>query len=168
MTALRVARVAALIALLGFAFPWVLVSCGGEPVGRLSGFDLATGGLNGAPGVEHGHPNLWVALALAALVVGLVASLAARGRGAVLALLAASVVGLVGSAIGVSTISAGGPVEPQRAPLVASQTGSVSGAAPGETKLQYGYFMTLAGLLAALAACGAALGRAGRPGAGPP
>jgi hypothetical protein len=166
MTALRVARVAALIALLGFAFPWVLVSCGGEPVGRLSGFDLATGGLNGAPGVEHGHPNLWVALALAALVVGLVASLAVRGRGAVLALLAAAVVGLVASAIGLSTIGAGGPVEP-RSPLIASQTGAVSAGAGGETKLQYGYFMTLAGLLAALAACGAALGRAGRSGAGP-
>lgn len=174
MNALRVARVAALVALLGFAFPWVLVSCGGEPVGRLSGVDLATGGLNTSPGLPHGHPNLGVALALAAVVVGLIASFAARGRGAILALLAAAVVALFASAIGISTISAGGPVGASPSPLgrLAGQPTAGSADALGQTSLQYGYFMTLAGLLAAIGACGAALGRAGRsgeaPGTGPP
>jgi hypothetical protein len=137
----------------------VLVSCGGEPVGRLSGFDLATGGLNAGPGLPHGHPNLWVALALSAVVVGLVASFAARGRGTILALLAAAIVALFASAAGIASI--GAEAGPHRAPLGGQPSAGATGAL-GETALQYGYFITLAGLLAAIAACGAALGRVGR------
>jgi len=146
MTGLNIARIAMLIALLGFVLPWVLVSCAGEPVGRLSGVDLATGG---ALQSRHDDPNLWVALSLAAVVVGIVASLLRAGRGAIVALAVAAVVALIASAIGVANVSSkmlGGPERSQ-------PSGAVGG-----VDLQYGYVITVAGLLAAIGACGAALG----------
>jgi hypothetical protein len=159
ITALNVARVAKLIALLGFVFPWVLVSCSGEPIARVTGIDLATGGLT-AHDSGGLHPNLWVMLALAAVIAGIVASLLVRGRQAILTVFAAAVVALVASAIGVANVASSAPVEPQ---------GSAD--ALGAAHLQYGYFITVAGLLVAIGASGLALaGRQGGSGdaTGPP
>ena len=141
ITGLNLARVAKLVALLGFVFPWVLVSCAGEPVGRLTGIDLATGD-------QLGHPNLWVALSLAAVVIGLVVSFLAAGRQAILTMAAAAIVALSASAIGVSSVTTGGQAAP-----------SQQASAVGQVNLQYGYFITVAGLLATIAACGMALTR---------
>lgn len=145
---LNLARLAKLIALLGFVFPWVLVSCAGAPVGRLTGIDLATGN-------QLGRPDLWVDLSLAAVILGLVASFVVMGRPAMVAMAIAAVIALVASAIGISNIgvsvqSAGGQERPV--------------SAIGQVDFQYGYFITVAGLLAAIAACGMALTRRGSNG----
>lgn len=154
-TALRVARIATLIALLGFAFPWVLVSCEGEPVGRLSGFNLATGGLplqvSASSLVHEGHPDLWVTLSLAAVIAGLFVSILVKSRAAIVGLLTAAAIALVASAIGVASLGSGARVADQ-------PTGQSAGAG-GQTQLQYGYFITVIGLLTAIGACGAALAR---------
>jgi hypothetical protein len=147
---LNVARIAKLVALLGFFLPWVLVSCSGEPIGRLSGIDLATGGAGQHP---HGQPNLWVVVSLAAVIAGLVASFLLRGRAAIFAMAAAALIALVASAVGVSSLGSSAPAPSQRS-------------AAGEVDLQYGYFVTVAGLLVAIGACGAALG--GRAGSNSP
>ncbi|HEX4199318.1 MAG TPA: hypothetical protein VHZ26_17925 [Caulobacteraceae bacterium] len=147
ITGLNLARLAKLIALLGFVFPWVLVSCAGQPVGRLTGIDLATGN-------QLGRPDLWVVLSLAAVVLGLVVSFLLTGRRAIVAMAAAAIVALAASVVGVSDIGV---------------TAQSAGAAPverpvnavGQVDLQYGYIITVAGLLTALAACGAALARRG-------
>jgi len=145
-------------------FPWVLVSCSGQPVGRLSGIDLATGGLtaSGPEGDtlrrEHGSPNLWVILSLAAVIAGLGLSFLANGRRAILGMGAGAVVALAASGVGVSNASADAPTEalrPQSDAGVASADGSGGGLV--QVQLQYGYFITLAGLLTAIGACGVGL-----------
>jgi hypothetical protein len=145
ITGLNLARLAKLIALLGFVFPWVLVSCAGQPVGRLTGIDLATGN-------QLGHPDLWVVLSLAAVIVGLVASFVLAGRQAILAVAIAAIVALIASAIGLSDI--GVTTQSPGAPPVEQPVSAV-----GQVNLQYGYFITLAGLLVAIAGCGMALTR---------
>lgn len=150
MTGLNVARVAKLIALLGFALPWLLVSCAGEPIGRLTGIELATGG---GLQSQHSQPNLWVTLSLAAVIAGIVASFAMKGRQALLAMATAAIVALVASAVGVSSVTPGAVSQP-------SQPSQHAGAgALGRVDLQYGYLITVAGLLAALGACGVTLAR---------
>src|SRR5579872_538481 len=81
MNATMIARVAKGCALFGFFLPWALVSCSGQPIASMSGFSLAMGDLpiknpmNGAMQHQHTSPNLFLLLALVAIVVGLVASL---------------------------------------------------------------------------------------------
>jgi hypothetical protein len=172
ISALNVARVAKLVALLGFVFPWVLVSCSGQPVGRLTGVDLATGGLTvpqaDGGGLQHLHPNLWVLLSLAAVIFGLVASFLIRGRQALLAMGAASVVALAASGIGIASASSDPPADalrpPQRDVGAPPPAGSASAV---QVQLQYGYFINVAGLLVAIGACGVALtGRSRGAGSG--
>ena len=148
VTGLNVARVAKLIALLGFALPWLLVSCAGEPIGRLTGIDLATGG---GLQSQHSQPNLWVTLSLAAVIAGIVASFAMKGRRAVLAMATAAIVALAASVVGVSSATPGAASPP-------SQPSQHAGAL-GRVDLQYGYLITVAGLLGALGACGVTLAR---------
>jgi hypothetical protein len=150
MTGLNVARVAKLIALFGFLLPWVLVSCAGEPIGRLTGLELATGVMiehsGGAPPqAQRLHPDLWVALSLAAVIVGLALSFLVRGRQALLAVGAAAIVALAASAIGVASESSVG------------ETAASRSQALGRVDLQYGYLVTVAGLVAAICACGVSL-----------
>ena len=150
ISALNVARVAKLIALVGFFMPWLLVSCAGEPIGRLTGIDLATGGLTTT---QHADPNYWVALSLAAVIAGIVASFVLRGRAAFPAMAVAALIALVASAIGVANVSS---------KLVAEPAKTHSANTVGWVDLQYGYFITVAGLVAAIGACGMALsGREG-------
>jgi hypothetical protein len=157
MTALNLARAAKFVALFGFVLPWVLVSCGGEPVGRLTGIDLATGGLtvhDAAGTLPHGSPNLWVVLSLAAVILGIVLSFLLRGRQAMLAMIATAAVALLASIGGVSSIGPSDQTQPSHnRPLDATASGL------GEVDLQYGYYITAAGLLGAIAASGAALTR---------
>ena len=143
ITGLNLARVAKLVALLGFVFPWVLVSCVGAPVGRLTGIDLATGD-------QLGHPNPWVALSLAAVVVGIVMSFLVKGRRAIIAMAAAAIIALIASVVGVSSVTTTGQALPQP---------SQQASAVGQVDLQFGYFITVVGLLVAIGACGTALTR---------
>jgi len=145
MTPLNLARIAKLIALFGFVLPWVLVSCAGEPVGRVSGLDLATGGL----GSHHADPNWWVAVSLAAVIAGLVLSFVLAARAAFVAVGAAALLALAASVVGVASATA-----PRTPPAPSPASSSAA-----RVELQYGYFVTIAGLLTAIGACGAGLGR---------
>jgi hypothetical protein len=157
MTSLNVARIAKVVALLGFLLPWVLVSCSGQPVGRLSGIDLATGGatVSGGPlAQQHGDPNLWVIISLAATISGIVVSFVFRGRAAAAGLGGLALVALAASGLGVASAGASAGTGPG-----ATATANASGT---EVNLQYGYFITVAGLLVAIGACGATLAGRGK------
>jgi len=158
MTMLNLARIAKLVALFGFFFPWVLVSCSGQPIAHLTGIDLAIGGLGSqgsAHALQNGQPNIWVLLTLVAVIGGLLASFLMRGRQALVAVAALAIAALIASAIGIASVTSSAPAEGQ----------SAGNAALIPSDLQYGYFITVAGLLAAIGASGAGL--AGRKGGGP-
>ena len=73
------ARVAKIVALLGFFLPWVTVSCAGEHLASISGATLATGTLTvrnpitGMSETHNGSPDLLVWLAVLLLGVALFA-----------------------------------------------------------------------------------------------
>jgi len=168
-TGRNVARGAMLVALLGFVFPWVLVSCSGQPVGHLTGIDLATGGLTLPDSAgdtlrrENPGPNLWVIASLAAVIAGMAVSFVASRRRAILGLGACAVVALAASGIGVASASSEAPAAALRPqPDAGAASSDASGSGLVQVQLQYGYFITLAGLLTAIGACGVAL--AGREG----
>ena len=62
----------ALLAILFFFMPWVLVSCGGQEIGTLSGWELAAGANLGGEPIQN-NPLLFILLALAILAFLLVA-----------------------------------------------------------------------------------------------
>lgn len=65
------------IALAAFFVPWVTVSCSERKMISASGFQLATGRvsfLDESVQSHGGHPDLWIALALVAVIAGLVLS----------------------------------------------------------------------------------------------
>ena len=172
ITGLNIARLAKLVALFGFILPWVLVSCSGQPIAHLSGLDLATGGVtvrNPGTGVlqhQQGHPNLWISAALVLILGGLVAGFVLKARLAVVAMMSAAIVALVVSLIGVSGVTRSVQDEAQqqqvRGGQPVDQSLNQSMAGLFRVDLQYGYFITAAGLLAAIAACGMVLsGREG-------
>src|SRR5579885_1891344 len=162
VSGLNIARIAKLVALFGFVLPWVLVSCSGQPLVRLSGLDLATGHVAALDAVvavrarTHAHPNLLVALSLALVVAGLAASFLPSARQAAAAVIAAAAIALATSLAGVLTLQA----EVDRE-IAAQQSGDRSLAGLIRIELQDGYFVTAAGLLAAVA--GGALALARRP-----
>ena len=106
------------------------------------------------------HHDLWVAASLGLIVLGLVGCLLARGRRAAMVLMAAALPAAVASLIGVS----------QEVPGAVVQTQLGAGASDGEfirAKLEYGYFVTLAGLIVTIAASGLALAGQRSPGGEP-
>jgi hypothetical protein len=165
-SALTLARFAALVAILGFFLPWAEVSCAGQPMAHRTGIELITGG---AGATAHAHHDLWVAASFGLAVLGLAGSLFARGRRAALILVAAALGAAVASLIGVSQEVPGADVQAQ---LAAGPPGGDASArqAAGElvrAKLEYGYFVTLAGLIVAIAGAGLALGGQRLPGGEP-
>ena len=154
-SALNLARLAALVAIFGFFLPWAEVSCSGQPVVHATGIQLITGGASGLGGPPVRH-DLWVALSLGLTVLGLAGGLLVRGRRAAAALAAAALAAAVTSLIGVSQEVPGNEV---RAQLAAGPSGDAAAPA-GElvaARLQYGYFVTLGGLIVAIAGAGLAL-----------
>jgi hypothetical protein len=152
MTIVNLARIAKIIAVVGFVLPWLAVSCSGHHVVIASGLSLALGDmavagpLNGAPHHIHGHPNWWLAAAGAVIVAGVVAGLGLRGRQAARALLAASMAGAVLSAVGLWSIYAG-----QSRDVAAVEAQAIGvGRSGGLVRLDtlYGFWMTLVGLAA--------------------
>jgi hypothetical protein len=94
------ARTAKAVALFGFFLPWVLVSCSGTEIASATGWQLMTGHvelqgpLANQPPPDAADPAIFVILAFAAAVLGLLASLALRQRAAAMALL---IFGLAGA-----------------------------------------------------------------------
>ena len=150
-SALNLARLAAVVALLGFFLPWAEVSCSGQPLMHETGIQLITG--VGAPAGPT-HHDLWVAATLGLVVAGLVGSLLLRGRRGALILAAAALAAAITSLIGVSQEVPGAEVQAQ---LTAGASGGGGGNGFLGAKLEYGYFVTLGALIAAVAAAGLAL-----------
>jgi hypothetical protein len=147
---LDLARIAKIIAVLGFVLPWLAVSCSGHRMLTASGLSLAVGDMTiagpGAPHHIHGHPNWWLAAAGAVIVAGLVAGLALRGRAVAATLLAASAAGAILSAVGLWSIYAGQSRDIATVEAQAIGVGRSGGLARLETL--YGFWMTLIGLAA--------------------
>jgi hypothetical protein len=159
---LTVARLAALVAIFGFFLPWAEVSCSGQPLAHETGIELITGGAGGAGAAAPAHHDLWVAASLGLIVLGLAGCLLARGRRAAVILMAAGLAAAVASLIGVSQEVPSAEVQAQ---LAAGPSGGDASARQGagefiRAKLEYGYFVTLAGLIVAIA--GSALALAGQ------
>jgi hypothetical protein len=166
-SAFALARLAAVVAILGFFLPWAEVSCSGQPLAHETGIELITGGAGAAGAAAPGHHDLWVAASFVLIVLGLAGCLLARGRRAVVILMAAAIAAAVASLIGVSREVPSADVQAQLAGAPYGGDASERQAA-GElirAKLEYGYFVTLGGLIVAIAGGGLALG--GRPGGKP-
>jgi hypothetical protein len=157
-SALNLARLAALVAILGFFMPWAEVSCSGQPLAHETGMQLITGA-GGAGADVPAHHDLWVAAALGLLVLGLAGCLLARGRRAALILMTAALAAAAASLIGVSQEVPNAEVQAQLAGEPAGASGALVSA-----KLEYGYFVTLSGLIVAFAAAGLALADRRLPG----
>jgi hypothetical protein len=140
MNLLALARAAKLCALVGFALPWLEVSCSGVHE-TASGLSLLT---SHAPG---GHAAWYVGLALAAIVGGLALSLVVRQAPAKARVLL--IASLAAAALVVAAVASRGGEDQRlnrqmRADVVQIQT-------------RYGLWVTLAALLAAAGLSGAAL-----------
>ncbi len=158
----NLARIAKIIAVVGFVLPWLAVSCSGHRMLTASGLSLAMGEmtitnpLNGADRHIHGHPNWWLAAAGVVIVLGLVLGLVLRGRQAAQVLLAASIAGAALSAAGLWSV-----YERRSHDVAAFEAEALGVGQPGGvTRFDtlYGFWMTLAGLAAAGGLGGAALG----------
>jgi hypothetical protein len=143
---LNLARLAALVAIFGFFLPWAEVSCSGQPLAHETGIQLIIGG---AGTVAPAHHDLWVAASLGLVAVGLAGCLLARGRRAAVILIAASLAAATASLIGVAQA-----VPSAQAQLAAGPAGGDASGAGGaflRASLEYGYFVTLGGLIVAIA-----------------
>jgi hypothetical protein len=167
MSLTNLARIAKIVAVVGFVLPWLAVSCSGHRMLTASGLSLAMGEmtitnpLNGADRHIHGHPNWWLAAAGGVIVLGLVLGLALRGRQAAQVLLAGSIAGAVLSAAGLWSVC-----ERRSHDVAAFEAEALGvGRQGGVTRFDtlYGFWMTLAGLAAAGALSGAALGARENP-----
>ena len=165
-SALNLARLAALVAIFGFFLPWAEVSCSGQPVTHATGIELITGGAGDANVGVPTHHDLWVAASFGLIVLGLAGCLLARGQRAAVILMAAALAAAAASLIGVSQEVPSAEVQAQ---LAAGPPGGDASArqAAGElvrARLEYGYFVTLAGLIVAFASGGVALAGQRSPG----
>jgi hypothetical protein len=167
MSLTSLARVAKIIAVVGFVLPWLAVSCSGQRILTASGLSLATGDvtltnpLGGAAQHIHGHPSWWLAAAGVVIVVGLTAGLALRGRAAARALLIASLAGMMLSGVGLWSIHHGQSRDVASVEARAVGVGRSEGVARFDTL--YGFWMTLIGLAVSAALSGAALARGPEP-----
>jgi hypothetical protein len=145
MNLLALARAAKICALVAFTLPWVEVSCSGVHESA-SGVTVALGQ------ARHLGPNWFVIAAAAVIVGGLALSLVGRAGARARTLLAASVIAVALCVAGAATRGHQdqGLNRQLHAPVV-------------QVQMRYGFWLTLACLVAAAALSGAALtGRGGR------
>jgi hypothetical protein len=124
------ARIAKLVALLGFLLPWVVVSCSNNEIAQATGVQLMTGhiepseamkqmgGADMSGGRHDPDPNIYVIAAFAVIAVGLLLGLVTRARAAAAIMLCASLAG-----IGLSYYS----IQDMRAGLTRSMSDSHAG-----------------------------------------
>jgi len=95
----QLARVAKLVALLGFLLPWVTVSCSGTEILTATGLQLMTGepqlagplaGMAESQQRDDAEPSIVVIAAFAIAAIGLLVGLMTRGRAAATTMLAAA------------------------------------------------------------------------------
>jgi hypothetical protein len=167
-SALTLARLAALVAIFGFFLPWAEVSCSGQPLAHETGIQLITGG-GTAGAAAPAHHDLWVAASFGLIFLGLAGGFFARGRRAAVILSAVAFAAALASLIGVSQEMPSAEVQAQ---LAAGPPGGDASARQAASeliraKLEYGYFVTLGGLIVAIAGGGLALAGRRSPGGEP-
>ncbi|MGC8979751.1 zinc-ribbon domain-containing protein [Caldisericum sp.] len=77
-----------LIIIIMFSFPWVMVSCGGQPVLTSTGFQAMSGSYGGLAGLESSyggqapktHPNFWLIFAFITAIAGIIVGLLRGGK----------------------------------------------------------------------------------------
>lgn len=113
MDYLLLARIAKVLALLGFVLPWVTVSCSGTQLLEATGIQLMTGDAELSGPLAQGQsefnqedrdPAVLVIVAAVAIVLGVLASLAVKGRAAAGVLLAGAVAGMALSYVSVANM----------------------------------------------------------------
>ncbi len=160
-----VARIAKALALLGFVLPWVVVSCSGTEIAQATGVQLMTGDIQpagplaDAPSDQtEADPSYVVIAVFAVIALGLLASLALRGRNAAIALIAGAVLGIGGAFYAVEDLRGGLQREvsaqgaanlPEGAPPEMAE--SMRGMIRVETRA--GYWVTVGALGAAAVLC---------------
>ena len=162
MNATLIARIGKVCALVGFFLPWALVSCSGQPIATMSGFALAIGDVpirnpvNGAIQDQHSSSNIFLVLALLAIVVGLAASFApewsTKAKNAAWALLVGAVSAAALSLIGIMTLYGARDEEIAKAQASNQFAGGVASLVQINT--QYGLWFTLIALATAAGAAG--------------
>jgi len=76
----NLARIAQVVALIGFVLPWITVSCQGRVLAQVTGLDMALGRatvhnpFTGVSQVHNGSPNATIVFALVMILAGLVVS----------------------------------------------------------------------------------------------
>ena len=96
----QLARIAKIVALIGFFLPWVTVSCSSTEVLNATGWQLMTGEpeivapFSNAHEQEDREPALFVVAAFAVVLIGLGASLLSRAQTAAITMLVCAVLGL--------------------------------------------------------------------------
>jgi len=109
MNFLMLARVAKLVALLGFILPWVVVSCSGTEILQATGIQLMTGDMQPTAAFEQAQaqsqssggsendgpePSIPAIAAFSAIAIGLLLSLVTKGRAAAGAIMITAAAGL--------------------------------------------------------------------------
>lgn len=150
----NLARVAQLVALLGFVLPWVTVSCQGRVLAEISGLEMALGRVTihnpftDVTQVHGGAPNLPVVIALVLVVGGLALSFNLRGVRSALAnaLGSAAALLLIAYEVLVATARA---VRPQAASWQAASGLERSFAEAVRVGTGFGFWLTCLALAAA-------------------
>ncbi len=139
------------IALLAFILPWMTVSCSGQKIAEASGFGLAFGRISAmeqtASSGDGAAMNMWLILALLAIVSGLVL-LFIKGREAAKLVLGTSAAALVLILVGTRQYSKDAIL------AQAAKNGSENGMDQAALALlqvnwHFGYWLTLLSLIAA-------------------
>ena len=136
------------IALATFFLPWVTVSCSQRKLISASGWQLATGRISffgDAAEAHNDHPNLYIALALVAVIVGLVLSFGPMRRA--LWTLATSVLALLLIWLGTRHLT--GQSIAERAAAKRHEALDATVASIVRVEWQWGYWLTNAALVAA-------------------
>ena len=150
------ARIAKIVAVVGFFLPWVLVSCSNQTLFSATGVDLAMGSvnihnpMNGAVEHHNGHADVPILLAMMAIAIGLVGTFLLARRDAARLMLGTSLAALLLSFAGVQ--AAHDPQRLKSGPGEAGQSdGGLGDAALAMVKVEnrFGYYLTLLGLTAA-------------------
>lgn len=175
MNFLMLARVAKLVALLGFILPWVVVSCSGTEILQATGIQLMTGDLqptaafeqaqaqgqaqpSGEGSDENLDPSIPAIAAFAAIAIGLLLSLVTKGRAAAGAIMITAIAGLglsyyavdkLGADLASSMEQSSGQSQSQSDNPFASGGPSPS-QMPFQVEEKEGYWLTMGALGAAL------------------
>lgn len=151
----NLARIAQLVALVGFVLPWITVSCQGRALAQVSGLDMALGRatihnpFTGVSHVHHGAPNGTIVFALVFILAGLAVSfnLAVVRVALANAISCATSLALIGYEV---LVSAGGALRSEAASSETAGNGFTRGIAESvKVSTGFGFWLTCLALAAA-------------------